>query len=127
MRRLFDETLGFSWPQPETASRGWTPLVDVEETDDEYVVEADLPGVKRDDVDVTLVGSDLTLTGEVRPRERKGIMRRQARRSGRFDYRVTLPEQVDADAIAANLADGVLTVRVPKSVRPERRKIDVTA
>jgi HSP20 family protein len=127
LRRLFDQTLGFSWPPPDTATSGWAPLVDVEETDDEYIIEAGLPGVKREDVDVALLANELTFTGEIRSRERKGIIRRQARRTGRFDYRVTLPEQVAADAIEANLIDGVLTVRVPKSAQAERRKIEVSS
>jgi HSP20 family protein len=54
-------------------------------------------------------------------------MRRQARRTGRFEYRVTLPDQVDADAIEASLADGVLTVRVPKSAAAQARRIPVNS
>jgi HSP20 family protein len=52
-------------------------------------------------------------------------VRRRTRRTGRFDYRVTLPEQVDAEQIEASLAEGVLTVRVPKSERAQRKKIAI--
>ena len=126
MRRMLDETFGgFGGPSPLTERAGWSPLVDIEEVDDAYLVEAELPGVKRQDVEIELVGNELTIAGEIKERERKGIVRRRTRRTGRFDYRVTLPDHVDAEKIEANLAEGVLTVRVPKSERAQRRRIEV--
>jgi HSP20 family protein len=89
------------------------------------MLEAELPGVKREDVDIELVGNELAITGEVKEKERTGAVRRRTRRTGRFDYRVTLPEQVEAEQIEASLAEGVLTVRVPKSERAQRKKIAV--
>jgi HSP20 family protein len=132
MRRLLDETFAGAFATPPLAGLGWggpgwTPLVDVEETDDAYIVEADLPGVKRGDVDVELVGRELTISGEIKERERKGVLRRRTRRSGRFDYRIALPDQVASDRIEATLADGVLTVRVPKAEQAQRRKIEIKA
>jgi HSP20 family protein len=81
--------------------------------------------VQRDDVDIELVGNELAITGELKEKERTGVVRRRTRRTGRFDYRVTLPEQVDAEQIEASLADGVLSVRVPKSERAQRTKIAI--
>ncbi len=128
MRRMLDQTFGgFGWPSTLIERAGWSPLVDIEETDDAFLVEAELPGVNRKDVNVELVGSELAITGEIKERERQGILRRQTRRTGRFDYRVTLPAQVDGDHIEASLAEGVLTLRVPKSERAERRKIAITS
>src|SRR5579875_1182925 len=127
MRRLLDETFAGTLATPPLAGPGWSPLVDVEETDDAYIVEADLPGAKPGDVDVELVGRELTISGEIKERERKGVLRRRTRRSGRFDYRVALPDQVASDRIEATLADGVLTVRVPKTEQAQRRKIEVKA
>jgi HSP20 family protein len=70
----------------------------MEEVEDAYLLEAELPGVQREDVDVELVGNELTITGEVKERERTGVVRRRGRRgSGRFEYRITLPEQVKAE------------------------------
>lgn len=128
MRRMLEQTFGgFGWPSSLRDREGWSPLVDVEETDDAYVVEAELPGVKRQDVNVELVGNELTITGEIKERERKGTVRRRSRRTGRFEYRVSLPNQVDTEKIEANLTEGVLTVRVPKSERASRRRIEVQA
>src|SRR5207244_9124969 len=110
MRRMLDQTFGsFGWPSA-VETRGWSPLVDIEEADDAYVVEAELPGVKREDVNIELVGNELTISGEIKQRERTGVVRRRTRRTGRFDYRVQLPDQVEAEKIDASLTDGVLTV-----------------
>ena len=124
MRRMLDQTFGGAGGESQ-APRGWTPAVDLEETDDAYVVEADLPGVKREDVDVELMGTELTIAGECRQGERSGTMRRQTRRTGRFEYRVVLPDHVDPDRVDASLADGVLTVRVPKAEHSQRRRIEI--
>jgi HSP20 family protein len=126
MRRMLDQTFGgFGWPSQLIEREGWSPLVDVEETDDAFVFEAELPGVKREEVNIELVGNELAITGEIKEREPKGHVRRRARRTGRFDYRVSLPAQVDPEQIEASLAEGVLTVRVPKSERAQRRRIEV--
>ena len=103
----------------------WLPLVDVEETEDAWVVEAELPGAKRNDVHVELRDHELAIFGEIKERERKGILRRRTRRTGRFEYRVTIPGEADPDAIDASLNDGVLTVRVPKAARERPREIEV--
>lgn len=124
MRRLLDETFGRA-PSRLVEAAPWSPFVDVEETEDAYMVEAELPGVRREDVDVELVGNELTISGEINERERVGILRRRTRRTGRFEYRVRLPAHVNGDKIEAHLDKGVLTVRIPKTEREERRKIEV--
>jgi HSP20 family protein len=126
MRRLLDETFsGAGWPAP-AGRDSWSPLVDLEETDDAYLIEAELPGVKREDVNVELIGKELQISGEVKEeRERKGVLRQQMRRSGRFSYRVALPDRADADGIEASLNDGVLRVRLANAERAERRKIAI--
>jgi HSP20 family protein len=127
MRRILDQTFGFSLPGLLEDPAGWAPPVDIEEQENAYLVEAELPGVNREDVNIELVGKELTITGEIKERERKGVLRRRTRRVGRFEYRVALPEEVDADGIEANLSNGVLTVQVPKSERAQRRRIEVTS
>jgi HSP20 family protein len=127
MRRMLEETFGgIGWAASllEEAA-GWAPPVNIEEQDDAYVVEAELPGVKREDVNIEVVGNELSITGEIKEQERKGILRKETRRVGRFEYRVTLPEQVDAEGIEAKIKDGVLTVRIPKAEGAQRRRIEV--
>ena len=105
----------------------WSPLADVEETDDAYTVELDLPGVAREDVDIQLDDRRLTVSGDIEEKERKGILHRRTRRVGRFHYSVTLPGDVDADDVSAQLHDGVLTVRVPKSAQAKPRRIAISS
>jgi HSP20 family protein len=127
MRQMLEQTFGgFGFPSALlTEASGWSPLVDIEEQDDAYVLEAELPGVNREDVNIEVVGNELMITGEIKERERKGAMRRRTRRTARFAYRVRLPDQVDSSKIDANLDRGVLTVRVPKSEKAKRQKIEV--
>src|SRR3954454_15212798 len=103
----------------------FVPLVDIEETEDAWIVEAELPGVKREDVNVELRGSELAISGEIKEREREGILRRRTRKTGEFDYHITLPGDADVDSIEARLDDGVLTVRIPKPEQERPRRIDV--
>jgi HSP20 family protein len=125
MRRMLEETFGALPATLGEDVKKWVPPVDIEETDDAYVVEAEIPGVTRRDVDIELVGDELTISGEIKEKERKGILRRQTRKVGRFELRVMLPDQVDPSGVEASLDSGVLTVRVPKAQRAERRKIEV--
>jgi HSP20 family protein len=134
LRRAFDESYGWdpwgfglgAWPALMRMSTVWTPMVDVEETDDAYVFEAEIPGADAEDVDIEVVGKELVITGQVK-KERTGTLRRSMRHTGNFEYRITLPDEVEAPKIQASLSNGVLTVRVPKSAVPERRKISVRA
>ena len=111
---------------PGDALNRWVPLADLEETDDAYVVELDLPGLARDDVDVQLDDRILTVSGEIREKKRTGILHRRTRKVGRFHYTVTLPGELDDEHVAASLRDGVLTVRIPKSAQARRRRIAIS-
>lgn len=128
MRRTLEQTFGALGFASRAAERtGWAPVADVEEQDDAYVVQVELPGVKAEDVTIELVGNELTVTGEVKEEERNGVVRKRMRRYGRFDYRIALPDQLDAENVDAKLSDGILRVRVPKSERAQRRQIQVQA
>ena len=124
MRRMLEQTFGDISPALGDAA-GWIPAVDIEEQDDAYVVEAELPGVDRKDVNIEVVGNELAITGEIKEKEREGILRRRTRRVGRFEFRVMLPNQVDPEQVDAKLSDGVLKIRVPKAERAQRRQIEV--
>jgi HSP20 family protein len=108
----------------EGATR-WVPLADVEETDDAYTIEMELPGVKQDDVDIEVNGRELTVSGEVKEKERAGILRRRTRKVGEFSYSVTLPMEIDAENVSAGLDGGILTIRVPKSQRERSRHVTI--
>jgi len=102
----------------------WMPLADISDTDDAYVVQVDLPGVSRDQLNVELNDRELVINGELVDEE-QGRRRRRSRRTGRFEFRTTLPSDINPDGISANLADGVLTVTVPRSEAAKPRRIDV--
>jgi HSP20 family protein len=126
MRRMLEQAFGGAeWSSVLSEARTWAPPVDIEETDEGYVIEAELPGVKREDVNIELIGDELTVTGEIKERERKGVVRRRTRRVGQFELRVVLPDPVESEKIEASLDAGVLTVRAPKAERAARRKIEV--
>lgn len=121
--RLLDQ-LSAGWP----ADLGLpSPLGELEETDDGYVVRLELPGVKKGDVDVELAGRRLTVRAERKETERKGILRRTTRTTGKFLFDTLLPGEVDQEGIDALLEEGVLTIRLPKpeSERRQVRKITV--
>jgi HSP20 family protein len=103
----------------------WVPLADVEETEDAWTVEAELPAVSREDINVELRDNELVISGDIKEKERKGVLRKRTRRTGQFEYRVALPGQADEENIDAKLHEGVLTVRVPKSEGARRRRIEV--
>ena len=104
----------------------WIPAVDIEETDDAWIVEAELPGVDKKDVDIQMNDSELVVRGEIKERERAGILRRRTRRVGEFEFRVTMPSQADPENIDAKLDHGVLTVRVPKAQETQPRRIEIS-
>ncbi|MFE2432893.1 Hsp20/alpha crystallin family protein [Streptomyces sp. NPDC059373] len=108
------------------AADAWVPPTDVEETEDAYQVELELPGVGKDQITVEAADSQLAVHGEVEEQERSGVLRRRTRRFGQFDYRWAMPADADADHVTAELADGVLTVRVPKTEKSRPRRIEIT-
>jgi HSP20 family protein len=105
----------------------WAPAVDVQETDKEYVVKADLPDVRKEDVKVGIEDGVLTLEGERKQeKEEKGKkFHRVERVYGKFVRRLALPMEVDAQKVAAEFKDGVLNVRMPKAENVKPRAIDV--
>jgi HSP20 family protein len=105
----------------------WAPAVDIQETDKEYIVKADLPDVKKEDVKVQFEDGVLTFEGERKSeKEEKGKkFHRVEREFGAFMRRFIVPTEVDATKIAADFKDGVLNVRLPKSVAAKARSVEV--
>ncbi|OFW05135.1 MAG: hypothetical protein A3I61_10220 [Acidobacteria bacterium RIFCSPLOWO2_02_FULL_68_18] len=105
---------------------GWAPAVDLQETAEQYVLTAEVPGLRRDDIDIHLHEGRLTVSGVRRdhgvPCER---YHRVERGHGHFSRSFQLPVPVDADRVAADLRDGILTVTCPKTRDASVRRIDV--
>jgi HSP20 family protein len=106
----------------------WAPAIDVQETDAEYLIKADLPDVKKDDVKVQIQDGFLSVTGERKQeKEEKGKrFHRVERAYGRFERRLSLPTEVDPNKVAAEFKDGVLQVHLPKSPAAKPQTIAVT-
>jgi HSP20 family protein len=106
-------------------SRVYPPL-DVLETSDAFVIRADVPGVAMGDLDVTVVGGEVTIAGGRERVEHEGAgLRRRERPFGRFTRTVAIDADLDAEAVSATLRDGVLTVTLPKTAAAKPRKIVV--
>jgi HSP20 family protein len=108
-----------------TGESPWLPAADIVETDSAYIIEIELPGVRREDVDVNLNGNELVVTGEVKERKREGLFRHRTRRVGEFELRITLPGDLREGDIEASLAYGVLKLYVPKAESTKSSKITV--
>ena len=122
------------WDELNAPSRPqlWLPAVDAYETNDSFVVEADLPGVHPENVDVSFEQSVLTIKGTRGPTiqtPEKGELRvyTAERLTGQFARSIRLPEYVEGDKIEATFNHGVLTVRVPKAAAAKPRKIAIRA
>ena len=107
----------------------WIPSVDVQEEAERFVVRADLPGVSREDLEITAEDGVLTVRGQRKAttQEQKAGYQRIERVAGSFLRRFTLPKTAQADAIKASYVDGVLEVSIPKQPKPESRRIKVEA
>jgi HSP20 family protein len=120
MNRLFFDR----WPDA-FGSDLWTPAVDIEETEDAYLFEVELPGINRDDIHIDASGNELAISGQITERERVGVLRHRTRRTGAFLYRASLPSGVDTDGIKAEFSNGVLAVRVPRTEAAKPRRIPI--
>ena len=121
MNRLFSSFFDTPSGPGNGGARRWIPAMDLVETDDHFVLRADLPGLSEEDVHIELEDNVLTISGDRKTEheERKEGYYRVERATGTFRRSLTLPEGVDADAIQATFDKGVLEVRIPK---PEERK-----
>ena len=124
MDRLFDGlTRGFHREQ----SAGVFPLVNMTESKDSFIVRAEIPGIKSDDIDISVTHDSLAIAGERKIHvEKEGAKyHRREREAGKFSRIVTLPGQVDTDKVEATCVDGILTVFLPKSEAAKPKQISV--
>jgi len=106
---------------------GWMPAVDLFEQKDHFIVKAELPGMKKDDIELTLHEDCLSISGERRTERKQedAEVHRSERFVGRFQRTLSLPAPVVVDKITANYKDGLLTVTLPKTEEAKPRQIDV--
>jgi HSP20 family protein len=123
---MLDEPFEFRFPEPRRMDQ-FEPMVDMAEDESVYIVKASMPGVKPEEIEVTLQDNILTIKGEAK--EEKEIKEEnyhmRERRYGSFMRNLTLPTAVKAEEIEANHEDGVLTLRLPKSEVNKPKKIAV--
>lgn len=117
--RLLPTALG-RWPRVAGLDHEWTPTADISETDKEYLIRAQLPAVKREDVSVTVDAGTITLRGERKKRteDKTEKYHRVESFEGSFMRSFALPEGIDTDAIRCDHKDGELVIHIPKKAVP---------
>ena len=115
--------------EDQSAVADWVPAVDIVEEQGRFVLRADVPGVRPEDIDVSMDNGTLSISGErhaIATDDEAGVQRIE-RAAGRFLRRFTLPETADAEAIAAKCTDGILEISIPKAPEIQARRITVEA
>lgn len=127
LEQQLDRMLSNTTENPEQAPLGWSPAIDIHETEDAYILEADLPGMRKEDIDLKVVEDRVTLSG-ARQRSaehnEKGY-RRYERTEGRFERSFRLRGGIDGSKVDAHFEHGVLTVKLPKPEEAKPRQIEV--
>jgi HSP20 family protein len=124
--RLFETPLA-EWARTSQLLSGWTPAIDIYEDKDNLYVRAELPGMKREQIEVSLHEGTLSISGE-RKGENKhegAEVYRAERFFGRFQRTVTLPAPVSPEKVKAQYQDGLLTITLPKTEEAKPKRIDV--
>lgn len=127
MDELFEDVFGRADARPSTQNSGY-PQLDILEGKDEYLLRAEVPGMKKEDFHVEVKENRLTLSGEKKLEQPpQGVEYRHVERlSGKFSRAFTLPETVDRDGIKASYRDGILEIRVPKAEKAKPKQIEIT-
>jgi HSP20 family protein len=124
--RIFEDPFGFA-SSASTLFEGWTPAMDIYEEKDKITVRAELPGMRKEDIEVTVVGDILTISGQRQQEQEKkeGETYRSERYLGRFQRSIALPTEVDPNKVQATYKDGVLSVSLAKSEQAKRKQIEI--
>lgn len=125
--RLFDNFFN-NLQGEEVSNRGWVPPVDIQETEEAYKLQAELPGLTKDDINITLENNVLRLSGERKFEKdvEKENYHRIERTYGAFSRAFALPQQVNPEGVQAAFENGILTVTVPKAEQAKPRKISIS-
>ena len=124
--RLFEAPLA-EWANSSRLLSGWNPALDVYEDKDNLFVKVELPGLKKDQIDISLHDGSLSISGERKSEEKheEGEVYRAERYYGRFQRTVTLPTPVASDKVKAEYKDGILSITLPKTEEAKPKRIDV--
>jgi HSP20 family protein len=122
--RMFDDVMGSAFGTA-TNNRTFNPAIDVRTSDTEMVFVCDVPGVKQEDLELTLANHVLTIKGTRKFDSNENEQVMLGRSYGSFSRAYTLPDSLDEDKLSAELADGVLTVRIPRHPKAQPRKIQI--
>ncbi len=126
MNRLLDGSLA-AFTGNAGLFGGWSPSIDVHQDKDTIFVKAELPGMKKEEIDISFQDGMLTISGERKQESevREGENFRSERFFGRFHRTISMPTKVDADKIKANYKDGILSVELPKAAEVKAKQIEV--
>jgi HSP20 family protein len=124
MDRLFSSLFGGAYEEREGM---WAPIVDIEEDNDSIMVKAEIPGMQKEDIKVSVQSNILTITGERKHESetKNKTFHRVERSYGKFSRMITLPTDVDSDKVKANYKDGILSITLPKPEAVKPKHIDV--
>ncbi len=124
--RLFEAPLA-EWARSSQVFAGWTPALDIYEDKDNVYVKAELPGMKREEIELTLHDGVLSISGERKAETKRedAEVHRVERFFGRFQRTVTLPGPIAADKVKAEYKDGILSIKLPKTEESKPKRIDV--
>ncbi len=125
--RIFDEFLADTKSGDDTNLFRWNPAIDVAEKEDRYIIEAEVPGMARDDLKITVSGDMLTLSGEKKQEkeEKKKNYHRSERLYGSFSRSFALPGGISSGRVDASYKEGVLTIVIPKSEESRKKETEI--
>lgn len=126
LQRAMESVMGSDWFGGRTSGSGAFPLINVFNDGDDFVVVAELPGVKKEDLDIQVRGDTLRIRGRKTVAHAEGVsVHRRERAAGEFDRTVTLPDDIDSAKVAAEYRDGVLTLRLPRAESAKPRTVAI--
>lgn len=128
MNMLFDDFLGRPLMRTEWSEGVWNPSVDISETKDNVIIKAEMPGLAKEDVKISMQDNMLTLTGEKKQEkeEKESNYHRVERSYGAFSRSFTLPTSVKSDKIKATYKDGILSITLPKTEEVKPKEIPIS-
>lgn len=126
VQRAMDEAMRSDWFGTRTTGRGAYPFINVFRKGDDFVIVSEIPGVKKEDLDVQVKGDEVRISGKkaVAYDESASVHRRE-RSSGQFDRTLTLPAQINAESVKAEFKNGILAVHLPRAESEKARNVTI--